>query len=634
MSFLYPLGLLGLLAIPLLILIYILKNKHTEQVVSSTYLWTLSERFLKRRNPISRIAGIISLILQILIVAMISFALAHPVFTLKNAANDYVFILDASGSMAYEQEAKTRFELGKERVAEIVEDSVNGSSYTLIHVGASTGATFENLEDKEQALKLLEEANLSSTEGDYTSAKSIAQEYFAQRPASKIYLITDKEYQSLENVELIRIAEEANNYALAELSYTLQSDGLAVTGKAYSYAAAQELTIQLEVRNGENVSSQEQTIPVEKSVEQEDGSLLATEFSFKVTGDTAFQSLTVRIVNEDDLPVDNESVLYNVTDVEESSDGSNGILLVSKDPFFLRTALSAFYAGSVEWKTPDEYAPLDGSVTGKKLYIFEGYSPSVLPDDGAVWFVNPQGSVADSGFSTSGTAEVEGVTGALTYNDSTATRIQELLKGTDDCEINIKEYVKCSFYRKFHTLLDYNGSPIVFAGTNGYENREVVFAFDFHKSDFVLTTAYVVLMRNLLEYTFPQMLTETSYYCGESVSINVLANCEWIRVDAPSGEIAYLDVGSDLAEYDLNEVGTYKITQMVGKDAKTVYVYGNLPMAERTPVSQDESFVVAGTPVEERRDGRYDDLIILFIILAAIFIADWAVYCYEQYQLR
>ena len=66
MTLLYPLGLLGLIGIPVLIIIYIIKNKYTEQVISSTYLWTLSERFLKRRNPINKIAGIISLILQIL----------------------------------------------------------------------------------------------------------------------------------------------------------------------------------------------------------------------------------------------------------------------------------------------------------------------------------------------------------------------------------------------------------------------------------------------------------------------------------------------------------------------------------------------------------------------------------------
>ena len=36
MTFLYPLGFLGLIGIPVLIGIYILKNKYTEQTVTST----------------------------------------------------------------------------------------------------------------------------------------------------------------------------------------------------------------------------------------------------------------------------------------------------------------------------------------------------------------------------------------------------------------------------------------------------------------------------------------------------------------------------------------------------------------------------------------------------------------------
>ena len=68
MRFLYPLGLLALIGVPLLIIIYILRSKYNEQTVPSTYLWTLSEKFFKRRNPFSGLTGIISLILQILMV--------------------------------------------------------------------------------------------------------------------------------------------------------------------------------------------------------------------------------------------------------------------------------------------------------------------------------------------------------------------------------------------------------------------------------------------------------------------------------------------------------------------------------------------------------------------------------------
>lgn len=93
MNLLYPLGLLGLIGIPVLILIYILKNKYTEQVISSTYIWTLSEKFLKQRTPINKLVGIISLILQILVVLFVSVAVAHPVSPFRTPPTNTVLCL-------------------------------------------------------------------------------------------------------------------------------------------------------------------------------------------------------------------------------------------------------------------------------------------------------------------------------------------------------------------------------------------------------------------------------------------------------------------------------------------------------------------------------------------------------------
>ena len=127
MTFLYPLGLLGLLGIPVLIIIYIIKSKYTEQTVSSTYLWKLSERFLKKKNPLSGLTGLISLILQILCVLAISLTIAHPVLTVPGAARDYCFILDGTGSMQMQHaDGITRYEVGKQRISDMIDDAADG----------------------------------------------------------------------------------------------------------------------------------------------------------------------------------------------------------------------------------------------------------------------------------------------------------------------------------------------------------------------------------------------------------------------------------------------------------------------------------------------------------------------------
>ena len=98
MRFLYPLGLWGLIGVPVILLIYILKNKYNEQTVPSTYLWTLSEKFFKKRNPLSGLTGLISLVLQILAVVAISLAIARPIIVIPDSAGEYCFVIDGSAN--------------------------------------------------------------------------------------------------------------------------------------------------------------------------------------------------------------------------------------------------------------------------------------------------------------------------------------------------------------------------------------------------------------------------------------------------------------------------------------------------------------------------------------------------------
>ena len=145
MRFMYPLGLLGLIGVPVLVLIYILRSKYNEQTVASTYLWTLSEKFFKRRNMLSGITGIISLILQICMVVFLSLAIARPIFTIPDSASQYCFVLDGSGSMNTLSGIKTRFEKGKDYIEETISSARLGSSYTLVYLTNEGSVIYEQV---------------------------------------------------------------------------------------------------------------------------------------------------------------------------------------------------------------------------------------------------------------------------------------------------------------------------------------------------------------------------------------------------------------------------------------------------------------------------------------------------------
>lgn len=617
MSLMYPLGLLGLIAVPVLIIIYIIKNKYTEQLVTSTYLWTLSEKFLKRKNPISKIAGIISLILQILAVIAISIAIAHPVFALPGAAKDYCFILDGSGSMNITRDDKTRFDLGKEQINSIISSSVEGSTYTLIFAGNTTDVIFENLEDKEGALTLLKDISPAYIGTGFADALVSAQKIFDENPSVENYLVTDKSYSVVQNATLINVSAHESNYALSGVSYEV---GGKLKGTAYSYEEDAQVTVNLYINDSEKASG---------TVDLQLTKLEGKEFSFDVP-DKNFTSLTVGISQPDALALDNSVKVFN-----DYTDASFRTLIVSESPFFMQGLLTALGAGEIKTANPKDPAYTETEEGGYGLYVYEGYAPAKVPSDGAVWFINPVGNTENSGFTIQG--DPVDTLGVLEYSGSSSTRVKNLLYGTEDVrrnDITITKYVKCGAYRNFITALSYDSNPMVFAGANVYGNREVVFAFDFHASDFTLSPAYTVLMRNLLNYTFPDIVDTSSYSCGETAVINVLANCESIRIDTPFGGIEYLDTGSDVCEYELKEVGVYTVTMMIANSPRTVKLFSAMTEEESMTTVSDASFVINGTPQNSSRDGKYDNLIALFIILAVIFIADWMVYCYEQYQLR
>lgn len=615
MIFLYPLGLLGLIGVPILIIIYILKSKYTEQTVSSTYLWTLSEKFLKRKNPISKITGIISLILQILAVIAISLAIAHPVFKLSGLANEYCFILDGSGSMNMVEDDKTRFELGKEEIASLIEESAEGSVYSLIYVGDTTRVVYEKTTDKEQALILLNETQPTCTEIDYTNAVGVAQSYFNENPSVLTYLVTDTNYVSNNNVTLLNVASSVKNFAVEEVSYSFSQGTMTVNGKIKAYEASEPLSVELYV---DDMKTPKTT-----------GTFVAANYKstpFVLTYDTTgFSALKVRIANADSLPEDNEWIIFNT-----KSESTYKTLLVSDTPFFWQTAIGAVSNAHIDVVATEDYE----DTKGYGLYVFDNFTPKTMPKDGTVWFVNPEANVENSGFSVQDADVVLDKPSTLEISDSSASMVQKLTGNLIGDDIYISEYVKCGLYRQFTPLYTYKGNPIIFAGSNSSGNREVVFAFNLHDSNLPVLMDFVILTQNLLEYSFPEFLEQSFYYSGDELEVNVISNCDSIKLQSPSGEISYLDTSGAVAKQKLNEVGVYTLTLTVAGTPREFSIYAAMPESERAPVAAAEDLSLQGDAVQGGFDGIYDNLLIFFIILVLLIAADWVVYCYEKYQLR
>lgn len=633
MSFYFPLGLLGLIGIPIIIIIYIIKSKYTEQTIASTYLWELSEKFLKKRKPISKLQGIISLILQLLAVVVASFLIAHPVFTVRASANDIYFILDGSASMNMQQGGSTRFEKAQEKIKEIIDGSRSGSTYSLVFVRDTAEVAFEAVTDKEQAK--INVGNLDAGWGvaECASALGIAQSYFDENPSAIIYIVSDKPYET-KNMTLIDVSGGENNYAL---KCEPLGKGNTVKGSAVSYNSDATLTVEFaySTARGEAYEKIEETnLQVTKGQ--------PAEFQFETPAQ--FYSLRVSIVNGDALQADNSVVLYKKADAQ-----SRKVIIVSdiKDRIYIRNAIVAaggVDADNVKMIPTEVYTDQckTNQIEKAELYVFNGYSPEVLPKNTAIWLIDGiDGSNADTGVSFRNYEEPRDTTGPDSYYVSefikpTTADEKELMKQIAFNEVTVRKYAKYNIPRsRFTTLMKVGTDPVVSAGVNKNNDRQVVIAFQIGDSDFGMSPDFLILTRNLMDYSLPSVINESIYECGEIMAVNVVPNCESIVVTSPSGERTTLDtLDTNVCHVQLTETGTYNITvKRTDREDETISSFAYVPEEESRSEGGGILFL-SGEREYKYSDGFYDKLLAFFIVIGVLLLADWGIYCYEQHQLR
>src|SRR5215217_5151293 len=114
MPFATPLALLGLLFVPVVVAMYMLKLRRAERVVPSTLLWTRLLADVEANAPWQRLRRSVLLLLQLLLVLLLAVLAARP-FLERPAglARDLVVVVDTSASMAATDVAPSRLGAAK-----------------------------------------------------------------------------------------------------------------------------------------------------------------------------------------------------------------------------------------------------------------------------------------------------------------------------------------------------------------------------------------------------------------------------------------------------------------------------------------------------------------------------------------
>ena len=182
--------------------------------------------------------------------------------------------------------------------------------------------------------------------------------------------------------------------------------------------------------------------------------------------------------------------------------------------------------------------------------------------------------------------------------------------------------------------MTYNNLPMVFAGKNDAGQREIVFSFDLHDSDFGLKYDWICLLKNFLDYSNPKLINEFSYEVTDVLTFAVSDKMKSLSIFTPDSKLEpFTIIGKDYVTYQLDMVGTYSIEiEYDDGTVKQINIFAQFPKEESNSIAVDtKNYQLSTNELTVKGDGLFDNILPIVIAAAIFFAADWILYAHEQY---
>lgn len=589
MRFASPLGFLALLAVPVIVLMYLLKQKYEEKEIPSLYLWKKAFPETKSAQPWQKLRKNLLMLLQIAAAALLAVSLAEPYIMGKAQVTDYVLALDCSMSMQAEDVGKSRFAAAKEAVREIVENAPAGSSFSLVPITEEPYVALSASTDTQTVLRRLDALQPTAGGADWQTAKTLLQTE-KNTLGGEILLFTD-DYGYLDGLSAAESVYNGGgeNVALTLLSHRTQEDGILALTRVENYGREDcERTVTLYADGAAFDTA---------AVNLTAGEARDVTFSGIPLGT---RTLTARIFPEDALAADD--VLY----AGVSDSARQKALLVTEQNLFLEKALSV-QEGIELYKTEPENAE---NLSGYALYIFDGPLPETLPEQGFILqFDGGEGET--HGFSGKARgAENEEIAGA----------------GTLAFDIAEGRTLSAAWGR---SLLRADGQTIAVYGERD-GRKTAVFGFDIHDTDLPLTAGFPMLLHGLMEWYFPQDAADISgITAGQNVSLSLLPETVQAWVEHPTGERTEIAPPFPPRAFsETDEPGLYRLVQTDGDGNTTEAVFGvngkNGAESNLLSVGAETAYEAGETKTVNVGRNIHSGALLLLLLVLAI---EWRVNC-------
>ena len=615
MSFLSPIAALGaLLAIPILLL-YMLRLRRRELMVSSNFLWQQIVRDREANTPWQRLRRNLLMLLQLLVLALVVLALMRPAQLVPTiAAGKTMILLDASASMnATDINGSSRFAEAQRQALELLSDLGVADEVAVIRVAESAELLIAYTNDMNAVRNEIQAATVGQGRGDWATALTLAAAGAQGAENFNIIIISDggltNASQLPENIPqpiYMPIAQSADNLAITALATRAlpnQNPQLFAQVQNYSAEAAEvSLLIRLD---GELWQSVSQTISAAS----------ARSFIFDV--DTPFSTIQAELLLDEAIPdyLSLDNVAYSIA---ENTSNRRVLLLSNQSNVFLEEALRALptvqtFRGDASRATLPE-SPYD-------LYVFNNYLPATLPDADML-IINPPSDSAI--FSRLGVSEA-------TSNLRLLERGHPLASFLEIESVNLREFQLLGAMDWATPIATATGGTILWAGEN--RGRQIaIIPFDILASDWPLQIAWPIFMSNMLEWASPaNLINGSSFTVGDVLRINPPLGATNARIILPDGTSRELEfTGASTAFAETQQAGFYRLEILSGTTvSESQLVALNLFGTGESNITPIPSIDVGGGTVEgaEQEQFSFRELWpFLLGIALLVLLYEWYLY--------
>ena len=628
MSFLAPAAFVLAALLPIIIAMYLLKLRRTEQVVSSVYLWKRMVRDLEANAPWQRLRRNPLLLLQLLFLSMLIFALAQP-FTWTEGASgqSVIFILDTSASMAALDAVPNRLEAAKNQARQMVDGLPDDARITVISASDQAQVLVSSSRDRRQIYQVIESIQVSTAGSDLSPALGLASAIAARQPDTEVVILSDGRVNMPQRLSIkgrvryFPIGLSDDNQAISLLSLETKS-------------GAEEKTAFAQITNYSAETA-------ERRIELYADGLLFNAYDLEIPpgGQQAVVAenvpagtmlVSAMLSGSDAFPLDDQAWAVAVLTQPVP------LTLVTEGNRFLETGLRLLPGFEVTVIKPEEFEAAhtegaqasgtaqDSSDGPAQITIFDAYTPINAPyPDGSLLFIAPPRST-----------EYFTVSGTIDHPAPRAFNLEDpLVTNLTLSQVNILDAVQVTqpdwSRRVIEGEVGERTYPLLTVGT--LEGRRVgVLAFDIRRSDLPLQVAFPILLASLGEWLSPGRSGELpgQVPAGGPVTLSLPPEISSATIYRPDQSRVNIPIEGGRAIFaDTSQLGLYRVTWGTeGEASFAVNLFSpqesDILPAQGLPVLESFQEGESERPLQARREWWRP----LAFIALTFLVIEWLVY--------